>query len=133
MELVVTVAIIGTLASIAIPSFIEFQVEAKATMSQTNMIQIKQAFANHFFNSVLDRETKEYPPEPPDNLLTKSWADNTVLYNGRTVSELFSEKEIPYNPYGNPYYYELLPKTDIEEEGFLLKDLDFGLELEFRP
>ncbi|MFQ6613144.1 MAG: hypothetical protein ACE5D2_08620, partial [Fidelibacterota bacterium] len=111
----------------------ESQIEAKGKMSQSNMINIKQALINNFYQSIIDRYTGEYPPEPTDNKMTTTWATTTILYNGRSVAELFSGKKIAYNPYNHPYLYEKLPKTSTEQEGFRITDPDIGIVMEYRP
>ncbi len=133
MELIVTISIVAVLTAIAVPAFSESQIEAKAKMSQSNMLNIKQALINHFYQSIIDRYQGEYPSEPTDNKMTTTWADATTLYNGRTVAELFSGKRIAYNPYNHPYLYEILPKTSTEQEGFRLTDPDIGIVMEYRP
>ncbi len=133
LELVVSVAIIAILASMGVATYTELQIEAKVKASVSNAIQIEQAFINHFYNSVMDHTTKEFPPEPIDNKMTREWADGAVLYNGRSVSDLFSGGKILYNSFGNPYLYELLQATDIEEEGFKIEDSDIGFIREYRP
>jgi prepilin-type N-terminal cleavage/methylation domain-containing protein len=133
MELIVTVSILAVLTAIAVPAFSESQIEAKAKMSQSNMLNIKQALINHFYQSIIDRYKGEYPPAPTDNKMTADWANTTTLYNGRTVVELFSGKRIAYNPYNHPYLYEILPKTSTDQEGFRLTDPDIGIVMEYRP
>lgn len=133
LELVVSVAIIAILASMGVATYTELQYEAKVKTSLSNAIQIEQAFINHFYNSVMDYEAKEFPPEPLDNKMTQDWADGVVLYNGRSVSDLFSGGRILYNSFGNPFLYERLTATNIEEDGFKIEDPDIGFIREYRP
>ncbi len=129
LEMVITVSIIGILAALVAPTYLENQAQAKFVVSKSNLLTIKTAFSNYFFRSVFAGRGGEYVPEPGDNNITTSWAASTTLYDGSTVQELFSGHEIIYNPNGNPYQYFILPDTS----GFQLTDSDFGLEVSFRP
>jgi len=133
LELVVTISIIAVLAGIAVPTYLNTQSKAKARVSLTNLMQIKQAFINHFYSSILDHQPQEFPPEPADNEMTVEWAKNTILYNGNSVAQLFSGGKIAINPYDNPYLYYILSATETEEEGFKLEDPDIGIVVRFRP
>ena len=134
IELVVTVSIISVLAAVVLPTYLKSQAEAKGKVSQANMLNIKQAFVNHFYSSVIERNKGAYPPEPADNKMTHDWANNTILYNGRTPAQLFSEGHIIYNPYNHPYLYELIGSSNPEEaEGFRITDPDIGIVMEFMP
>lgn len=135
LELIVTVAIMATLAAVAIPTYLKSQSDAQLRTSQANMINIKQAFINNFYYSVIDRGKKEFPAEPSDNQMTFNWANNTILYNGGTVSGLFSGGQIIYNPYNNPYLYKLIPLGSDPEntDGFVIEDPDIGIIMEFTP
>jgi hypothetical protein len=114
-------------------------------MSKANMLNIKQAFINNFYQSVIDRGKGEFPAEPSDYQMTFDWAANTTLYNGRSVSQLFSEGQIIYNPYDHPYLYQLigqggaggppLPPNSSPDAayGFVISDPDIGHVIEFTP
>jgi len=131
LELIITVAIIGILAAVVTPTYLDSQAQAKLVVSQTNMLTIKTGFQNHFFKSVFAGRGGEFPPEPGDHLLTIDYANGTTLFDGRTVAELFSGNSIIYNPYGRPYEYFL--ESDSTGEWFRLVDADFNLELTFEP
>ena len=132
-ELIITLSIIAVLSAVVFPTYMDKLAQAKGKVSQANMLQIKQAFVNHLYNSVLARHITEIPPEPEDNQMTIEWSNSATLFNGRTMAELFSDGKMIYNPYGNPYLYEILPETGTEEEGFRIEDPDIGLVMEFRP
>ncbi len=135
LELVVTVSIMATLAAVVIPTYLKSQSDAQLRTSQANMINIKQAFINNFYYSVIDQSKQDYPDEPSNNQMTYNWANNTTLYNGNTVSGLFSGGQIIYNPYENPYLYALLPtgSTPANADGFVIEDPDIGFIMEFKP
>jgi hypothetical protein len=109
----------------------EFSTLAKLRKSQINMLEIKQAFVNHYYLSVISG-TPEFPPDPSDSLMTEDWGNNAMLYNGRPVKFIFSTERIPYNPKGNPYFYHILGIPGDSTPGFILKDDDFNLVLKYR-
>lgn len=129
LEMVITVSIIGILAAIVAPTYMQSQAQAELVVSQSNLLSMKTGFSNFFFQSVFDGRIGEYVPEPPDNKVTHSWANSTTLYDGSTVAQLFSGDKVIYNPNDNPYEYYLLPG----DEGFRVVDSDFNLEMVFSP
>lgn len=133
MELVVTVSIMGVLAAVVAPTYLETQSEAKLIMSETNVSQIKQAFVNLYLQGFLEHRGEVWPDEPADNKMTFDWANTTTVYDGRTVSQLFSGSKIIYNPYDNPFMYYSLPQTENEPAGFRIEDPDTGISVSFRP
>lgn len=133
LEMVITVAIMGILAAIVTPTYLNTQTEAKVVMSKANVTQIQQAFINLYFEGVIKGEGSAWPEEPTDNKMTHTWAASTILYDGRTVAQLFSHSEIVYNPYDHPFQYTLLPATENEPAGFRIDDPDTGVSLSFRP
>ncbi len=133
MEAIITVSILGILAAVVTPTYLETQVEAKLVMSQAGVAQLQQGFINLYFEGLFKAEQDVWPDEPPDNKMTFSWANSTTLYDGRTVAQLFSSSTIIYNPYDRPYLYYLLPETEQEPAGFRIDDPDTGISLSFRP
>ena len=133
LELIVTVSIIGILAAVVTPTYLETQTEAKLIMSETNISQIKQAFINLYLQGFLERKGDVWPDEPSDNKMTHDWANSTTVYDGRTVAQLFNGSKIIYNPYDHPYLYTLLPATDHEQAGIRIDDPDTGVSHSFRP
>jgi len=133
LELVVTVSIIGILAAVVTPTYIEKQVQAKIMVSQSNMIAIRQAFINNFYQEILWGNTGVFPPEPDDNKMTSEWSSSTVLSTGKTVDQLFSEGKLPKNSNGSAFLYIELEASEVEEAGFQIDDPDSDLSLEFRP
>lgn len=133
LELIITVAIMGILAAVVTPSYLETQTEAKLVMSQTNISQLKQGFINLYLQGFMEHNQDVWPDEPSDNKMTFSWADNTILYDGRSVSQLFNGSKIIYNPYDHPFLYTLLPATAHEQAGIRIDDPDTGVSQSFRP
>ena len=133
LEAVITVSIMGILAAVVTPTYLETQNEAKLVMSKTNLTQLRQGFINLYLGSLFESESNVWPEEPGDNKMTHQWAESTVLYDGRTVAQLYNESRIIYNPYDNPYKYFLLPETEHEAAGFRIEDPDTGVSLSFRP
>jgi len=133
LELIVTVSIMGILAAVVTPTYLNTQNEAKLVMSQANASQLQQGFINLFLEGLFTGKKDVWPPEPPDNKMTHAWASSTTLDDGRTVAQLFSGSDIVYNPYEHPFLYFLLPETEQEEAGFRIDDPDTGISLSFRP
>jgi len=133
LELIITVSIMGILAAIVTPSYLEQQTRAKIVMSQTNMVAVRQAFINSFYQGVLESRPADFPSEPPDNKLSNEWTSTTLLSNGMSLNKLFSEGKFPLNAYQNPFLYTLLPGNEYEQAGFQLDDPDSEMSLQFRP
>ncbi len=133
LEAVVTVSVMGILAAVVTPTYLKTQTDAKLVMSKSNIIQLQQGFINLYLDGLFKGETDVWPDEPPDNKMTFAWADATLLYDGRTVSQLYSSSQIIYNPYDHPFLYFLLPETDQERAGIKIDDPDMGISVSFRP
>jgi len=133
LELIVTVSIVGILAAVVTPTYLNTQSEAKLVMSQANASQLQQGFINLYFEGLFRDQKAVWPDEPSDNKMTHSWANSTTLFDGRSVAQLFSGSAIVYNPYEHPFLYALLPATAQEEAGFRIDDPDTGISLSFRP
>jgi prepilin-type N-terminal cleavage/methylation domain-containing protein len=133
LELVITISIIGILAAVVTPTYIQKQAQAKIVVSQSNMVAIRQAFINNFYQEVLEGNEGVFPPEPDDNQMTSEWSSTTVLSTGKTVDQLFSEGKLPKNSNGVAFLYTLLEGSEVVEAGFQIDDPDSDLSLEFRP
>ncbi|MBT4033604.1 MAG: prepilin-type N-terminal cleavage/methylation domain-containing protein [Candidatus Marinimicrobia bacterium] len=133
LEAVITISIVGILAAVVTPTYIETQTEAKLVMSKSNASQLKQGIVNLYLGAFMDGEIEVWPDEPSDHKMTHNWAEATTLYDGRTVNQLYSSSTITYNPYGKPFLYYLLPETEDEPSGFRIDDPDTGVSLSFRP
>ncbi len=132
-EMIVTVAILGTIISIAVPKFTELIFESKIRKSETTIINIQQAYFTHYYNSSFLGKA-EFPPSPQDSLMTIEWSNLLILFNGNSVANLFRNGEIPLNPNKNPYIYYQLPAVSEFglTPGFKLRDPDYRLESTFR-
>jgi len=133
LELIITVSIMGILAAVVTPTYLENQAHAKMAVTQSNMIAIRQAFVNYFYTEILAYRTPSFPPEPSDNRLTPEWSNSTILANGLPVSKLFSEGILPLTAYERPFEYMLLEATEYESAGFQLDDPGSDLSIQFRP
>ncbi len=133
LELLITVSIIGILAAVVAPTYLDTQANAKLVVSKSNMIELKQGIINSYFKSIFAGRGGEFPAEPSDNLMTNSWATSTLLFDGRTVAQLYNSNQIAYNPYNHPYRYAILPADSVNQTGFEIEDLDMGLTMRFRP
>ncbi|MEA3286758.1 MAG: type II secretion system protein [Candidatus Marinimicrobia bacterium] len=132
-EAVITVSIMGILAAVVTPTYLETQIEAKLIMSQTNITQLKQGFVNLYLKAMFESQEDVFPAEPTDNKMTHDWANSTTLFDGRTVSQLFNGSKIIMNPYNHPYLYYVLVETEHEAAGFRIDDPDTGVSQSFRP
>jgi type IV pilus assembly protein PilA len=65
IELMIVVAIIGILAAIAIPSFLQFQLRSKSAEVRVNMKAIATAQHSYFANSGTYVPAAATPPAPP--------------------------------------------------------------------
>ena len=133
LEAVITVSIMGILAAIVTPTYLETQTEAKLVMSKTNISQLKQGFINLYLKSMFEGPEDFWPEEPSDNKMTYAWSNSTLLFDGRTVAQLYNGSKIIYNPYDHPYLYYRLPATPQEEAGIRIEDPDTGVSESFRP
>lgn len=132
-EMIVTVAILGTITSIAVPKFTELTFESKIRKSQTTIINIQLAYFTHYYNSSILGKG-EFPPSPQDSLMTIEWATLPLLFNGTSVANLFRNGKIPLNPNKKPYIYYQLPaaKELGLTPGFKLRDPDYQFESTYR-
>lgn len=133
LEAIITVSIMGILAAIVTPTYLNTQSQAKLVMSQAGATQLQQGFVNLYFEGLFVDSLNVWPPEPSDHKMTHQWSESTTLYDGRTVAQLYSGSKIIYNPYEHPFLYYLLPETAQERAGFRIDDPDTGVSVSFRP
>ena len=133
LEAVITVSIMGILAAVVTPTYLDTQNEAKLVISESNVSQLKQGFINLYLIGLFDSNLDVWPDEPADNQMTFEWANATLLFDGRNVSQLFSGSKIIMNPYGNPFLYYNLAATAQESAGIRIDDPDTGISQSFRP
>jgi len=133
LEMIITVSIMGILAAVVTPTYLETQSEAKLVMSMSNASQLKQGFVNLYLGAFMDGKYDVWPEEPSDHKMTHQWAESTILFDGRTVAQLYSGSKMVYNPYEKPFLYYLLPETEHEAAGLRIDDPDTGVSVSFRP
>ena len=130
-EFVVTIALMGTLLGIALPSYSTITNSAQDAINVANMERIKNTFSQYMF----DTHIQGYPhlPTMPDNedyLMDDEW-ENTVISDlvvpGRTPSDLFGGGHVPRNTNGNPFAYETWIDTVYADEYSL--ELDYFIRL----
>ena len=106
MELVVTTAIMGTLAAIAVPKFAEQQEEAKVRTTLVNISIIGQTLSTDFMNRLTRQGMKEAGFNSPLNAPVILANDSTDVITTRLLRQM---DPIPVSPYNDlPYVFTLL-------------------------
>lgn len=96
VELLIYIAIVGLLASVAIPGFIRIYERSKISATKTTLANLKQAITTYYL------DTNKYPNmledliERPQNI--KSWS-----------GPYLEREELPEDGWGNPFYYSPTP------------------------
>ena len=92
IELLIVVAIIGILAAIAVPNFLNAQVRAKLAKVKSDLRSIAQAQDMYFL------DTNTYPPESEDNIFTgrRSPSEAGLFFLTHPVAYMSS---IPHDPF----------------------------------
>ena len=114
IELMIVVAIIGILAAVAIPGFMQYIKNSKTTEAKTNLKAIGDgalAFyqAEHYSDKGMTATTKQYPGTDGEVGVGEKAADTTV---GKKFSPLDYQSELASNPWQalkfeitKPFYY----------------------------
>ena len=130
-EFVVTIALMGTLLGIALPSYSTITNSAQDAINVANMERIKNTFSQYMFDTHI--QGHPHLPNMPDNedyLMDDEW-ENTVISDvvvpGRTPSDLFGGGHVPRNTNGNPFAYEMWIDTVYADEYSL--ELDYFIRL----
>ena len=111
MELVVTTAIMGTLAAIAVPKFAEQQEEAKVRTTLVNISIIGQTFSTDFQNRLTRQGMKEAGFNSPLNAPVILANDSTDVITTRLLRQM---EPIPVSPYNDlPYVFTLLREGSV--------------------
>ena len=106
MELVVTTAIMGTLAAVAVPKFAEQQEEAKVRTTLVNISIIGQTFSTDFQNRLTRQGMAEAGFNSPTNAPVVLSNDSTDVITTRLLRQM---DPIPVSPYNDlPYVFTLL-------------------------
>lgn len=101
IELLIVVAIIGILAAIAVPNFLNAQIKARVARVQSDIKAIATAQEMYY----LDNNT--YPPESENNIFTgrRARAESGLFFLTSPIAYMSS---VPHDPFQD--------KIDIEEE-----------------
>ena len=109
-ELVVTVALIGTLLSFAVPRYTTVTEEMQAERNIANMQTIREVFFHYFYRMHQQRgRISHFPPAPTnqDKTMDDLWADTPMdsLLSPMAPKNLFSRGEVPKNSNSKPFKY----------------------------
>ena len=109
-ELVVTVAMMGTLLSVVAPRFTNVSEETQGERNIANMQTIREVFFHYFYRSMQRQGyVAHFPPEPSDadKLMDDEWAmaaiDSSISLT--SPNDLFSRGTVPKNSNNNPFKY----------------------------
>ena len=109
-ELVVTVALIGTLLSFAVPRYTTVTEEMQAERNIANMQTIREVFFHYFYRMHQQKgRVSHFPPAPSnqDKTMDDFWSgtpmDSTL--SPMSPNNLFSRGEVPKNSNNNPFKY----------------------------
>ncbi len=129
-ELVVTLAVMGIIASTAIPRFSRVQDQTQLDTNITNMNVIRETFFHYYYREHM-AGNPHFPPSPTDedHLMDEAWAtapiDSTV--SDLTPNDLFSTGKVPLNANNNSFYYETMYELRADgtmKHTIILKDTD---------
>ena len=131
IELVVTLAILGTLLGTAMPMYSRITEQTQADRNRTNMNVIRETFFHYFYRTHMDGNP-HFPATPDNNgfLMDTTWtttAIDSLMAPGITPKSLFSDGNVPKNSNGNPFYYRTFNDTLTTGEVryfIILKDTD---------
>ena len=111
-ELVVTVALMGTLLSLVAPKFTNVSEETQGERNIANMHTIREVFFHYFYRSMQRKGyVAHFPPEPsnPNKLMDDEWSsaaiDSTISLT--SPNNLFSRGVVPKNSNNNPFFLKL--------------------------
>ena len=115
MEFVVTIAIIGTLISVALPSYHSTNLLVREKTSIASMNLIRETFFQYFYRTHLEGNP-HFPPTPvnSDTLMTEYWGSSPIDTNISPVTpaDLFSDGKVPTNANNNPFKYKTWEEID---------------------
>jgi prepilin-type N-terminal cleavage/methylation domain-containing protein len=115
VELVVTLAILGTLLGTAMPMYSRITEQTQADRNRTNMNVIRETFFHYFYRTHMAGDP--HFPVTPDNtgfLMDDTWAGTAIAsgaVSGITPNDLFSDSQVPKNSNGNPFSYRTYNTT----------------------
>jgi len=123
-ELVVTIVLLGTLTSVAVPTYNKVINKAQKQANLSDMETIKNTFMQYHYVTHM-QGNPHFPPEPENTLLDSTYREVT-LEDGRTPDDLFSG-DLPYNSNENPYNYywdDDTSATGYITKRIVIKDID---------
>ena len=111
MELVVTLALMGVLISIAIPAYNGVSEEMQGKRNVANMQTIREAFFHYFYRMHQQKGRIAHFPPPPENemkIMDDDWANTPMdsLLSPMAPKDLFATGELPKNANNNAFLYE---------------------------
>ena len=115
-ELVVSIALVGIVMSVAIPTYSNLTNDTQREINLANMSIIKDTFLRYYQEMHMSCNP-HLPTEPENNLLDDEYRQ-FVLADGRNVNHLFSG-DLPKNTNNNAFHYEIL--SDTSEQGYITK------------
>jgi len=109
MELVVTLAIVGILMSVSVPSYYNLRINIQERQAVTNMNIIRETFFQYFYRAHM--AGNPHFPSTPDNeekLMDSDWISTAIDSTNSPVTpkHLFSDGKVPTNLNRNPFAYE---------------------------
>jgi len=109
MELVVTLAIVGILMSVSVPSYYNIRIKIQERQAVTNMNIIRETFFQYFYRAHM--AGNPHFPSTPDNeekLMDSDWISTAIdsANSPVTPKHLFSDGKVPTNLNRNPFAYE---------------------------
>jgi len=129
-ELVVTLAVMGIIASTAIPRFSKVQDQTQSDINITNINVIRETFFHYYYREHM-AGNPHFPPSSTDEdrLMDETWAnapmDSTV--SDLAPKDLFSTGTVPTNANHYPFYYESTYELKLDgtmKHTIILKDTD---------
>ena len=115
-ELVVSIALVGIVMSLAIPTYSNLTNDTQREINLANMSIIKDTFLRYYQETHM-KGNPQLPTEPENNLLDEDYFE-LILSDGRTPNHLFSG-DLPKNTNNNAFHYEIL--SDTSEQGYITK------------
>jgi len=109
-EMVVTVAILGTLLSFAVPRYTSVSEDIQGERNIANMQTIREVFFQHFYRMHQQKgRVAHFPPAPSNgnSVMDDAWASTPMdsTLSTLTPNKLFSRGELPKNSNNNPFKY----------------------------
>ena len=113
-ELVVTIAMVGTLLSFAVPRYTSVSEETQGERNIANMQVIRETFFHYFYRMHQKAgRIAHFPPQPTntDTLMTEIWANTPMALSDDKPKDLFSTGKLPMNSNNKPFKYKTWKDT----------------------